>query len=206
MVKFGLAQVVNFRLSFLGGKKCYYIARFKDSSGAFTLDSSFGTNGVVSTSYNTGDMFLTNILLSGDKVYAIGKMTNRDSIALSRYDNDGAFDLTFSGDGKRVVTYESITGVRPFDLVANAAGNVFICGVAKINAGGRSKIFTTCITKTGAVYEPFGQNTHQLEKGVVLYDQFENPSNGTEQSYMGLGIALSDDGSLAISGACDEQG
>ncbi len=81
-----------------------------------TLDTSFGTNGVVSTAsapgwqpYNTGNE--GGLVLQADGKLVIASTTaNREDFLLARYNSDGTIDTSFgsSGDGTVIIDFDGL--------------------------------------------------------------------------------------------------
>jgi len=67
-----------------------------------TLDTTFGTNGTVTTIIGPDDDFVNGIVLAPDgDIVVAGKASNgsNNDFALARYELDGSLDTTFDGDG-----------------------------------------------------------------------------------------------------------
>jgi uncharacterized delta-60 repeat protein len=78
----------------------FALARY-DTDG--TLDSSFGTGGVVTTDFRgRGGGVFSLAIDSGNRIVAAGETfySQDDDFALARYDPDGTLDPSFSGNGK----------------------------------------------------------------------------------------------------------
>ena len=72
----------------------FTVARY-DSTG--TLDTSFGTGGIVTTALGSNDKVVAVLVQSNDKIVAVG---NTDSnIAIVRYNTDGTLDTSFGTGG-----------------------------------------------------------------------------------------------------------
>ncbi len=72
------------------------LARF-NSNGS--LDTGFGSNGVVTNTFDTSISFANAIALASDgKIAVVGE--SNDDFAVARYNPDGTPDTSFSGDGK----------------------------------------------------------------------------------------------------------
>ena len=103
-----------------------------------TLDTSFGTNGIVTTDINYGDNEISSIVLQSDgKIIAGGHVTYGPPIchyALTRYHPNGLLDNSF-GDNGIVIT--NLTPeedrIRSLVLQPNSLGNGY-----KIIAGGHT--------------------------------------------------------------------
>ena len=71
--------------------------------GNGSLDTTFGTNGLISTPFTTQNDFARSIVLQDDgKIVVAGQLANSNAsadIGLARYTNSGALDTTFGADG-----------------------------------------------------------------------------------------------------------
>src|SRR5262249_24482946 len=67
-----------------------------------SLDSTFGTGGLVTTDYSGGNDVAQALVIQADgKLVAAGYDTNgTQNFALARYNSDGSLDSTFGGTGK----------------------------------------------------------------------------------------------------------
>ncbi|NER26898.1 MAG: DUF4347 domain-containing protein [Symploca sp. SIO1C4] len=84
----------------------FALARY-NSDG--TLDSSFGSNGIVTTDIaNDSDFISSAILQSDGKIVVVGSTENNDNryFALARYNNDGSLDTSFGSNGIIVTDIE----------------------------------------------------------------------------------------------------
>lgn len=73
-----------------------------------TLDTSFDTDGIVTTSFNGSrpeDKCLTMALQANNKIVLAGQSNGDFNYALARYNSDGSLDTTFDGDGKAEVIF-----------------------------------------------------------------------------------------------------
>lgn len=78
----------------------FVILRYKTNG---SLDSSFGTNGIVTTTFGSSDDEAWSMCLQVDgKIVVAGRalFTNHYDFAIARYNINGSLDNTFDGDGK----------------------------------------------------------------------------------------------------------
>jgi len=174
----------------------YFLARFNKDGG---IDTSFGNNGKIITSYNSITFLISQLVIFQDSIYILGGNKDNDVIAISKHDIDGNLDLSFSGDGKRVVKYQYITNVSPNSMTISEQGNIYICGTSN------EKLFLTALLPSGDILKQFGEGSNPIEQGVLLYDSFENPSKGSNQKYRGNFIAIENNQNLFFVGTCFEQ-
>ena len=93
-----------------------------------TLDNSFGTNGKVTTDFNSGSDDAGSVIVQNDgKIIVSGTTTNgsNNSFSLARYNSNGTLDNTFGNNGKIITDFNAVDfklDVDPFG--SNSAGSV----------------------------------------------------------------------------------
>jgi len=108
-----------------------------------TLDSSFGSGGVVQTAVGAGASYIVSVALQSDgKILAVGSASHSSTVselAVARYNSNGSLDTTFGSGG--IVQIWTSTGSYGADAVAiqgdgkiDVAGGGF--GLAQLNAYG----------------------------------------------------------------------
>ena len=114
-------------------------------AGAFaqagTLDTTFSGDGQVVTTLTTGLDFASEVVVQTDgKIVVVGQTSGQGTrVGLVRYNADGSFDTTFSGDGK---VFTNITRGREFglDVALQPDGKILVSGGIGL-LGGRCGIF-----------------------------------------------------------------
>ena len=116
-----------------GSKDNFVLVRYNDDG---SLDTSFDTDGIVSTAIGSDDDQAYSVTIDSDgKIIVAGTSdtTPASDFAVARYNDDGSLDTTFSGDG--LVTTDVGEGSADFFSVAIqdddkivAAGRSFISG------------------------------------------------------------------------------
>ena len=161
------------------------MARYKYNG---TLDSSFGSNGIVTTSIGAvGDNVFSIAIQNDGKIVAAGFATigNNYDFALARYETNGALDNTFDGDG--IVTTNLGSG-------SDVVYEVVIQNDGKIVAAGHS--FQVTNHDFAVVrYNSNGSldNTFSTD-GIVT-----TPITGSFNEY-GTSVALKNDGKIVVAG------
>ena len=107
--------------------------------GNGSLDTTFGTNGLVSTSFTTQNDFARSIVLQDDgKIVVAGQLANSNAnadIGLARYTNSGALDTTFGADG--LVRIDLFGGFDTAnDVTIQPDGRIVAAGSATNGTGG----------------------------------------------------------------------
>jgi uncharacterized delta-60 repeat protein len=96
-----------------------------------SLDSTFGTGGVVTTALGTSDTASSLALQADGKIVVVGKATvTNHVIALARYNTNGSLDTSFDTDGK--VTTAIGTDDAGNSLVIDGTGKITVAGQATI--------------------------------------------------------------------------
>lgn len=99
-----------------------------------TLDTSFGTGGVVTTDFAGGHDVAWEVAVQADgKIVAAGQSrpgpTGDDDFALARYNADGSLDTTFGIGGKVTTDFEGFSDAG-YDLAIQADGKIVVAGEA----------------------------------------------------------------------------
>ena len=165
------------------GNYLWTIARY-NFNGAF--DSSFGSNGIVTTSFTSNLSVVKSIELQLDgKIIAIGyrQSGGQDDVALARYNPDGSLDTTFSTDGI-VTTPIGGSNDRGMVVVLQADGKIVVLG--DFDAGGQDKIFLVRYNSDGSLDGSFGSGG-KVTTQIDGYDR-------------GNAIAIQPDGKIVVSG------
>jgi len=158
-----------------------------------TLDTSFGTNGVVL--YNGGDYDRGygidtnsngNILVTGVRTQPDASSTDYD-IPVICFDSNGNLDTSFGNNG--IVLYDGGTREECYDLMVQSDDTIFVAGHSGDSIGTISD-WSMVVLKydpNGTLDTTFGTN------GVAQYD----PTNNTEWAY---GLAVQTDGRIVVAG------
>ncbi|MEA3478344.1 MAG: T9SS type A sorting domain-containing protein [Bacteroidota bacterium] len=151
-----------------------------------TLDNTFGTAGVVLTSFGSVRDRLRNICLQDDgKIVACGWTENasEDDIAVARYNTDGNLDNTF-GTGGMLVLPSALASERAWDIKMQSDGKMLLSGYS--NDNGFINILLARLNTDGSPDNTFGNN------GISI-----PVFSGNE---MGLSFALQGDGKILVTG------
>jgi uncharacterized delta-60 repeat protein len=164
-----------------------------------SLDTSFGTNGVVSTAITPsgGASTINSMTVLGDgKILVVGQEHNNDvggtstTIFLLRYNADGTVDTTFNGDGD--TDGKVSTGVGEFNditykVLVQPDGKIVVCGLSFYNPA-RNDGFLLRYNADGSLDTDFGD-------GGIVYDPYPQPADVSYQD-----VVLQADGSLVVTG------
>ncbi|CAM3766718.1 delta-60 repeat domain-containing protein [Nocardiopsis gilva] len=91
-----------------------------------TLDTSFGSDGIVRTSAGIGDHFF-NIARDADGRYVVVGTVDGDFL-VSRYKTDGTPDTAFGDDGRVITPFETAESDLAMDVVVRDNGNIIAVG------------------------------------------------------------------------------
>lgn len=153
------------------------------------FDATFGTNGVVTTSYtdSSTDNVYAMIMLPDDRFITGGRING--DMALTKYNKDGDLELSFSDDGFSII--EPGTGESGvFDLVLQPDNKIVAAGYYFTGIGQQGPMNSALIrlTPNGAPDNNFG------ELGVVI-------TNTDEDSDQFSAVVLPADGGILCAGS-----
>jgi len=154
-----------------------------------TLDTTYGTNGIVEYDYASGyDTLNGAVLGSNDTLTVAGTSSNGTDmdVVLLKYDNTGTLVSSFGTGG--VVRYDSSYGYDgPSVLAIDSSGRLLLTG-ASDNAAGDRDMMIWRYNANGSLDSSFGTN------GVVRYDY------GTATDERGYDMLIETTGKLMIAG------
>jgi uncharacterized delta-60 repeat protein len=156
----GKIIAVGYAATTVGGPNYFALARY-NSNG--TLDTSFGTNrnGKVTTDFSNyySNAYAYSIEIdSSNNLVVVGKATtstNRDDIALARYDSSGILDPTFGSGGKLTSNLNNDNCVAK-SVKIDSKGRIVIAGY--IIQQSVKNLLTLRCTSTGQTDTTFGTN------------------------------------------------
>lgn len=150
----------------------FALARY---NGDGTLDTSFGSDGKVTTDYGRRHDFVNDVAVQADgKLVAGGisgfsKAAGRGRFALARYNADGTLDIGFSADGKLTTDFtrwnDSVQG-----LAVQADGKVVAAGIAGYN-GSNPKFALARYNAGGGLDATFGGDGKVTTDFTAGYDE-----------------------------------
>jgi len=166
------------------------VARFSSNG---TLDTSFGTNGIVlydGGDYDRGYGIDTN---SNGNILVTGLLTKPDpnstdyDIPIICFNNNGNLETSFGNNG--IVLFDGGISEQCYDLIVQSDDTILITGYSGSNIGGISdwSLVVLKYAQNGTLDTTFGTN------GIYQY----NPTDNTEWGY---GLALQTDGKIIVTG------
>ena len=136
-----------------GGNRDFALLRL---TPAGVPDAMFGTAGIVTTSFTTGDDSVQDIALQPDgRIVAAGSTGGADSgFGLARYNADGTLDASFNGAGQ-VFTSFGPGADEARALALDAGGRILVAGGMQV-AGVDRDVAVARYTASGALDASFG--------------------------------------------------
>ncbi len=168
-----------------------------------SLDTTFGTNGKVTTDFNGKDDSATKVIQQSDgKIVLAGKASNSSGdsdFALSRYNSDGSLDTTFGTNGKVTTDFNGRT-----DLVKSATlqsdGKIVVVGSANTadpNSSPINRFPTDRIDYAVSRYNSDGSlDTTFGANGKVITD-FTGGNTAADSAYA---VSVQPDGNILVVG------
>ena len=169
--------------SYNGNDFDFSVARY-NSNG--TLDSSFSSDGKVTTDFG-GDDYGTSVAIQSDGKIVVSGYIDGGAVdfAIARYNSDGSLDTDFSGDGKLLIDF----GRYDFGnaLVIQSNGKIVIAGQSVALGGSAPNIQLVRLNTDGSLDSDFDFD------GKVTTDLGSAQENA-------LSLALQSDGKIVVSG------
>ena len=127
---------------------------------AGSLDTTFGTGGVVTTSFADGVAGVGGFEQSNGDIVAVAQVNFVNNvgtgIGLVRYTSAGELDTTFGTNGITVTTFAGIA-FDPFGFAVHKNGDILVAGVATTKSG-RNEFGLARYTSNGVLDTTFGTN------------------------------------------------
>ena len=177
-------------------QKGFLVARFLSDG---SLDPSFGSAGVTTTSFGDPTAAAADLVLQPDGkivpvgVSGAGPYSELNDFALARYDANGVLDPTFGGDGRVTTHFPGVTntGSRATSAVLQPDGMLLVAGVYKNEAQPRE--FALARYRSDGGLDPsFGVGGKVMLVSPGFADALAN------------GVALRLDGRIAVAGSFEK--
>lgn len=173
----------------------YQLARY-NSNG--TLDTSFGSGGIVTTSFPVGGSFASALALQSDgKIIAAGTdfvdfRPNEDSsntdFALARYNPDGTLDTTFGNGGLVTTDFDGFND-DAFSVLIQPDGKIIAVGSAK-NPSTFYDFAAVRYLANGAIDASFGDHGRvRTDFGGLQRDQARSAALQSDGKIVAAGFA-----------------
>jgi uncharacterized delta-60 repeat protein len=168
----------------------FAVARLNTSG---TVDSSFGTDGIVSTDFGGSEQAHAIVIQPDGKIVAVGNIMRDDLsfvIALARYHSNGTLDMSFGSSG-RVIT-DLNGGISSFQEVNAAAlqsdGKIILAGYAPEYQAFLSSFWLARYNSNGTLDNTFGNGGIVRTTFVITLNE-----HATD-------IAMQPDGKIVVAG------
>lgn len=164
------------------GASLYYNFSLVRYNADGTMDATFGTGGVVATSFGGISDYIEDMAIQMDgKIVVAGNyntgVNDNWDIAVVRYNSDGSLDNTFDYDGK---VSTDIFGMSeyPYSLAIQQDGKIIVAG----NSDNGSKLIYTMVRYNndgsidntfgteGIVTKDFGTNYQESQKSITIQE------------------------------------
>ncbi len=153
-----------------------------------SIDSTFGTYGIVITFIGTSNSEASSIAVQSDgKIVVAGYCYNgtKQDFALIRYNTDGSIDTTFDNDGKVTTSFGNLNDAA-FAMAIQSDGKILVTGTTDLN-GLKSNFALARYNTNGSLDTTFDNDG----KVITIF------SAGNDS---GLSITLQPDGKIVVAG------
>jgi len=162
----------------------FALARY-DTTGA--IDSTFGTNGVVSTWFGYGHDIAYGVVVQLDgKIVVAGTITNsfgEYDFGVVRYNSDGSYDNTFGGSGRAQTDMGSILDYGNA-LAITSAGKIVVAGQSLVPTGRYSFALAEYHGSSGPLPVELASFSGRVERSTAELTW----STATETNSYGFGV------------------
>jgi uncharacterized delta-60 repeat protein len=170
-----------------------------------SLDSTFGTNGIVTTPISVGTEFIADMIIQPDGKIVVGgrsynSIADKMSMALARYLPNGTLDTTFSGDGILVFNLNATSNDMINALAIQSDGKIVAAGSSSTSS--LQKAMLVRIMPNGILDNGFGTSAMVLTSNVqqitdiALQTDGKIVAVGNYNSYNLFAIRYHTDGTL----------
>jgi uncharacterized delta-60 repeat protein len=172
---------------FSSGTQDFALARFNANGSP---DTSFGTDGVVLTSFSAPDAEANRIFLDGNQILVVGDANG--NFALARYNANGSLDTTFGNGGTQTLALGS-DDAKAFGVAVEPDGTIVLDG----QSGGQQVL--TGFNPDGSLDTAFGTNGTTLTNAPGFVPSIDPTTDGTGDTLDGSGgVRILHDGDLLV--------
>jgi len=164
----------------------FVVARY-NSDGS--LDSGFGSNGIVTTAVSGNEYGFAIAQQPDGKLVIAGQAPSQGGplgFAVLRYEENGSLDTSFSGDGSVITELTGLANAEAHALAVQPDGRILVGGFG-INGSGDTDFSVVRYNANGGLDNTFG--TNGIAKAEII-GQFDNA----------YGLALQPDGNIVMAG------
>lgn len=154
-------------------------------------DNTFSSDGVVVTNFGSNDYGRSIAIQADGKILVAGNSYNGTDydFSVARYrKEDGSLDVTFSGDGKLVTTFDGTSNDYGQSVVLQSDGKIVMGGYSYKSSESKYNFALLRLSTNGAPDNSFGYN------GMVITDFAGFDDHGTA-------LAIQQDGKIVLAGS-----
>jgi len=174
----------------------FALARFNADG---TLDTSFGTGGIVTTGFGVSAEATSAVVQADGKIVAAGyaNLDGGESFALARYNSNGTLDTTFGTGGKVGTAFDSgsVSYTQAFSVAVQPDGRIVAAGYTEIGACLFNGLEQPCFDFALARYNSNGTLDASFGMGGRVTTDFAGPNDQAES------VAVQPDGRIVVAGA-----
>jgi uncharacterized delta-60 repeat protein len=179
-------KIIAVGLSNVSGNNDFALARYNANG---SLDTTFGTNGTVTTNVGGSDQANAVAIQPDGKIIAAGSANTNTAFALARYNTNGSLDTTFGTNG---IVITSLSGGQARAIILQSDEKIIAVGTSNIT--GNNNFTLVRYNSNGSLDTTFGTN------GIVTTN-FGGTSN--DQAFT---AAKQPDGRIVVAGLSNVNG
>ena len=150
-----------------------------------TLDSSFGTNGIVNGAAGN------NVALQPDGKIVVVNNSSQVNVIVRRYNSNGTLDTSFGTNGSSTVVFTNQDGnlKPPYDIALQTDGKIIVGGTVKLSTNPDRDFALARLNSDGSIDNLFGFNG-RLTTNIQGWD-------------IGHSVLIQPDGKILLAGESD---
>lgn len=165
-----------------------------------SLDTTFDTDGKVTTDFNSGPNVVNKVLIQTDgKIVAVGDSSaqgdtgigSSTDFTLARYNTNGTLDTTFDTDGKVTTDFNGL-GDAAYGAALQSDGKIIAVGVAVVSTEPLHYNFAAARYNTDGSLDPNFDTDGKVTTAISGYDS------------VALAIVIQTDGQIVIAGILND--
>ena len=166
----------------------FIIVSLQTLSQPAMLDSTFGSNGLVTTSISSGVAEIRSITIQPDgKIVGVGPIYNGSTynFGVVRYLPDGSLDTTFNGNGIKTFEFDSASYDEAHGVTLQSNGKIVIVGLSNVT---KQNFAIVRLNTNGSFDTTFSDDGKQITSFGIQYD-------------LANAVAIQPDGKIVVAGA-----
>lgn len=148
-------KIVAVGAASIGGTAIFALARYHEDG---SLDTSFGSGGIVTTDFGGADTANAGLVQPNGKIVAAGQTdaSGNDNFALARYNPDGSLDPSFGTNGLVTTNFGGTAADVAFAVLLQPDGKIIAVG--RSDVGGTNDFALARYNTNGSLDISFGTN------------------------------------------------